>query len=408
MTHKKIIWLLCGNFNGYLDDGGTNSMLTLLRELQRLKAVCSVQVFFGAQSGTPEVYARKVKEFACNTRLSVQKDSLSFYIKDIFVEVHIVKENIFKLYHQPNNQVLSLLTLQIKTVLQRVQPDCVITHEEDIFSLRAANALDIPCCHIFSSACFSHRDTFRLYKSEFKAAMRKVFVAARSRSLKKVIRRRWGKAAMVLPAFIDYTSCVAKKRKPEYVTFVNYHPYKGAVIFWNIARKLPHKKFLLIDTSGLFRFESPMKNITVLSRQSDMKKVYRLTKILVFPSLREESYGRVIAEACANGIPVIANRIEGVKDTLRNAGFLVGVNRGDRNKQDYLFNPLYHMKTYQRYIRLITMLDSNNTMYNKASRAALRASKQLIYNQARALNDFAALLAKWPVPAWSKDTDMFI
>ncbi|MEI8348613.1 MAG: glycosyltransferase [Candidatus Omnitrophota bacterium] len=393
--HKRITWLVCGNFNGYLDDGGTNSTLTLLRELQKRGASCSVQVFLGLGSvASLTAYVARVRDFAHSGRIIIKKGYVSFYVKNILIEARIVKENIFKLYHTRDEKALRALTLHIKAILRMTRPDIIITSQEDIFSLRAADESGIPCCHIFSSACFKFLDTFNIYKNEFRACLAKTLVVTCSCFLKRDIRNIWNKRAILLPALIDRISCVAKKRNPRYITFVNCHPHKGAVIFWNIARKLPHKRFLVIDNHGFFPLKSPLKNVTVLRRQSDMKKVYRLTKILLFPSLVEESYGMVLVEAMANGIPVIANRIEGIKNTLQKAGFLVDINQRDKDKKDYFYNSLYHMKTYQQYVALITMLDSDSAVYNKASKKALQEAERIMSRQRQALEGFADLIAK--------------
>jgi glycosyltransferase involved in cell wall biosynthesis len=136
-----------------------------------------------------------------------------------------------------------------------------------------------------------------------------------------------------------------------------------------------------------------MNNIEVIKHESDMRKIYAVTKILLAPSLIEESYCRVIAEAMANGIPVIANRVEGIKDIWHRAAFLVDINLVDRGKADYYTNFIYHIDSYQRYIELINALGSDRKMYEEASARSLAEAEVVRKDQSDALDNFARILS---------------
>ena len=53
-----------------------------------------------------------------------------------------------------------------------------------------------------------------------------------------------------------------------------------------------------------------------------MRKVYAVTDILLVPSQFTETFGRVIVEAQANKIPVVAARVGGIPYTLGKGGLL--------------------------------------------------------------------------------------
>ena len=76
----------------------------------------------------------------------------------------------------------------------------------------------------------------------------------------------------------------------------------------------------------------------------------------------------------------------------RRAVFLVDINRGDRGEKDYYVNPLYHMETYQQYIKLINRLESDKDMYADASGDALNESERVKKEQAKALERFLKCL----------------
>src|SRR5690606_23489774 len=70
-----------------------------------------------------------------------------------------------------------------------------------------------------------------------------------------------------------------------------------------------------LDLSGL-------RNLSRVANAPHPRGIYRLTRALLVPSLVRESFGRVAAEALANGIPVLASDRGALPETLGDAGFV--------------------------------------------------------------------------------------
>jgi glycosyltransferase involved in cell wall biosynthesis len=54
-----------------------------------------------------------------------------------------------------------------------------------------------------------------------------------------------------------------------------------------------------------------------------MRAIYARTRILLMPSVREETWGRVVTEAQASGIPALARAMAALPESVGPAGVLV-------------------------------------------------------------------------------------
>jgi|GEM_PF-3210740 len=116
---------------------------------------------------------------------------------------------------------------------------------------------------------------------------------------------------------IDHALYVAPVKTPRYITYINPRTEKGIHLFCKIAALLPDMPFLVVrgwsrdnftgDELQALEFIRSLPNVKLMSPRSDMRDVYGLTRILVVPSRWQESWARVIGEAQANGIPVVAS-----------------------------------------------------------------------------------------------------
>jgi glycosyltransferase involved in cell wall biosynthesis len=70
---------------------------------------------------------------------------------------------------------------------------------------------------------------------------------------------------------------------------------------------------------------SGLKNLHGMRSTPYPKEFYAQSRLVLMPSLWEETFGRVPAEAMANGIPVLASRRGALPETLGGAGFLFDI-----------------------------------------------------------------------------------
>lgn len=145
--------------------------------------------------------------------------------------------------------------------------------------------------------------------------------------------------------FVDAQAVVAPKRELQFITFVNPIPAKGVALFLKLvqkaAREAPDMRFLAVESRGslttaMQKLGFPaglMERIMVLPQQQHMAGIYAQTRILLMPSFWFEAAGRVLIEANANGIPVLASNRGGIPETLGGAGRLLPI--PDRCSVDY-------------------------------------------------------------------------
>ncbi len=112
-----------------------------------------------------------------------------------------------------------------------------------------------------------------------------------------------------------------------FVTFVNPLPAKGLYVFARIAevlsRRRPDIRLLVIEgRSGRGWRQATgidltrLRNVTARPAMPDPRAFYAVTRVLLMPSLWNESFGLAAAEAMMNGIPVLASNRGALPETI--------------------------------------------------------------------------------------------
>jgi glycosyltransferase involved in cell wall biosynthesis len=134
-------------------------------------------------------------------------------------------------------------------------------------------------------------------------------------------RQRVGLTSTPLEPPLDWSAVVAPSESRAFVTFVNPSPHKGLMVFARLADMLgsrrPDIPVLVVqsgDSGGSLNTIpgldfSRYPQIMAAPPVPAPADYFALTRILVVPSVWEEPFGRVAAEAMVNGIPpLVSNR----------------------------------------------------------------------------------------------------
>jgi glycosyltransferase involved in cell wall biosynthesis len=175
------------------------------------------------------------------------------------------------------------------------------------------------------------------------------FVAAHAQAL-------LGITSEVIYPLIQLEDSVASDRAPDYITFVNPHPLKGLSTALRVAERLPHRQFIFAESwplRGRERKEldaqlAKLPNVSLRRRSPHLRDLYSKTALLFMPSQCQEAFGRVVIEACANGIPVVASRVGGIPEAVGEAGVLLGASDPPERWADEIEHILRNRDLYSR------------------------------------------------------------
>lgn len=155
--------------------------------------------------------------------------------------------------------------------------------------------------------------------------------------------------------FINPKLVIAQNRSPQAITLINPCFAKGVAVAARLIlmanKERPDIPFLIVETrqklaEALKLLKKPggkpgsafgrqtFRNITIRPATYEVKDIYKLTGVLLAPSLWYESWGRVATEAVMNGIPVLASSSGGLPEAVAGGGIILDAPKecaGDRN-----------------------------------------------------------------------------
>ncbi len=202
-----------------------------------------------------------------------------------------------------------------------------------------------------------------------------------SRFLQEYYADRLGIRSRILYPIFTTDRCRIKQHLPRYITFINPEPLKGLGLFTQIARQalrqIPRAEFLVVEGRwGRKEMEEArvpldqLPNVKIIPHQRDIRTIYSLTRVLLYPSFWVEAFGRTVVEAQMNGVPVVASRRGGIPEALNGGGFLIEL--PERCARDYRFVP--PAKEIQPWMDRLRDLVENEESYSQARERARSAA----------------------------------
>lgn len=190
--------------------------------------------------------------------------------------------------------------------------DVLITHlDMTRLAMRAAERHGKPIVHLVHNHLQLSFHRVRPHHAQL--------VVANSRWIHRAID--WAGESLVLPPPVFAEDYRVGAALADALVLVNLSEAKGAPLFWELARRNPHRRFIgVLGAYGEQVVEVPVPdNVEVWENRADPLDFYERARVILMPSAYE-SWGRVPIEAAASGIPTIAHPTEGLIESLGPAG----------------------------------------------------------------------------------------
>ena len=350
------LWPLC--------DGGAEVAIHELLTILSKKYKCECHAIGSIKNNHIKIILQIVKilNYSNKSYNLFTKFYLPSFFKNFFLffPISIIRRRLFygisfsekySIFYVNENRLLT----EIESQINRIKPDIIFTQtikSEEICKL--ANKFQIPaivflvdCTNFTINIIYSlknYKNINFVYNSEF---------------LKNKLNHliEGGRNTIVLHPIIIKKNYLVKKENNNFVTYINPIKEKGVYIFREIVSSMPQVDFLLVQGWPIVNFNQiknnfqQFKNVSFMEKQTDMKKIYSRTKILLVPSTCEEAFGRIVVEAGLNGIPTIASKVGNLKQTIGKGGILI---------KEY-----YKIKIWTKSIKFLLENEKKYSYYSK-------------------------------------------
>ena len=120
------------------------------------------------------------------------------------------------------------------------------------------------------------------------------------------------------------------------VLLVNPSLRKGVELFFRMAAARPDIPFLAVESwtvhdawrTVLMNRARALGNVELWPPVEDMREAYARARLVLMPSVHEETFGRVVAEAQLSGIPALVSDRGALPETLGGGGIAVPLDAG--------------------------------------------------------------------------------
>ena len=174
----------------------------------------------------------------------------------------------------------------------------------------------------------------------------------------------------------------------EFVVMVNPCAVKGVDIFVGLARALPDCKFAAVPTWGTSEEDwaklRSVSNLTILQPVDNIALLLKRTRVMLVPSIWAEARSRIVVEAMAHGIPVMASKIGGLPEAKLGIPYLLPIHpiTRYRTQMDANMVPIAEVppQDLTPWIDALARLTSDPAHYAAISKASRAAALQYASN----------------------------
>jgi glycosyltransferase involved in cell wall biosynthesis len=168
-----------------------------------------------------------------------------------------------------------------------------------------------------------------------------------------------------------------------HVVLINPTQLKGAEIFFRLAEARPAIPFLAVESwnisdewrTVLVNRARALGNVSLWPASEDMREVFGQARLVLMPSIHEETFGRAVAEAQVSGIPALVSDRGALPETLGEGGIVVPLDAGT-----------------EAWAAALDRIWSDAFFYRQAAAAALRQASLAERNPDRVVEAFLQLL----------------
>jgi glycosyltransferase involved in cell wall biosynthesis len=219
----------------------------------------------------------------------------------------------------------NLADLGAKRVIEQFRPDVVVAHVGGRTTLAFSRGV-VRAARALPSALY-FRDIEAVQILDRRSVQPNMVLTNAQRITDLVAAKGW--VAPTIPSIVETHEYLTESTR-ETVLFVNPRSQrKGVDIAWALAEARPDVPFVFLEAwrftpairEELERRAAQLGNVEVRASVRELDRIYADARVLFAPY--EDSRPRVVAEAQANGIPVLGAKVPGLVEAVGPGGVLV-------------------------------------------------------------------------------------